>query len=195
MDNDTNRRARRWVTLAIAAMLALVPVGAWAGHQFTDVPNSNVFHSSIEWLADKGVTVGCNPPANTRFCPEDPVTRQQMAAFLRRLETKGVFIPGDSTMVPIARFRIAIDGTVDDAEFRSPVTGTPSASWTGVSWRVDVPGESVTLNDQQAICVGVGSTARIVTVGSTGGDLLVHGFTTAGSPTQVAAMCTLYGDA
>jgi hypothetical protein len=35
-------------------------------------------------LANAGVTRGCNPPDNDRFCPEEVVTRQQLAAFLRR---------------------------------------------------------------------------------------------------------------
>jgi hypothetical protein len=28
---------------------------------------------------------GCNPPVNHLFCPEDPATRGQLAAFLRRV--------------------------------------------------------------------------------------------------------------
>ncbi len=44
----------------------------------------SVFESDIEWLASTGVTRGCNPPANDRFCPDDSVTRGQMAAFLVR---------------------------------------------------------------------------------------------------------------
>jgi len=28
--------------------------------------------------------MGCNPPTNDRFCPNDYVTRGQMAAFLAR---------------------------------------------------------------------------------------------------------------
>ncbi|MFZ0626744.1 MAG: hypothetical protein WAN34_09640, partial [Acidimicrobiia bacterium] len=32
----------------------------------------------------QGVTVGCNPPANTHFCPDQKVTRDQMATFLTR---------------------------------------------------------------------------------------------------------------
>ena len=43
-----------------------------------------MFEADIEWLAAEGVTRGCNPPTNTLFCPEDPVTRAQMAAFLHR---------------------------------------------------------------------------------------------------------------
>jgi hypothetical protein len=35
-------------------------------------------------LAAAGVTNGCNPPSNDRFCPDSYVTRGQMAAFLVR---------------------------------------------------------------------------------------------------------------
>lgn len=51
--------------------------------QFADDEGS-VFAVDIEWLAGTGVTRGCNPPFNDRFCPDDPVTRGQMAAFLSR---------------------------------------------------------------------------------------------------------------
>lgn len=51
---------------------------------FDDVPESNPFVGDITWLAEQGITKGCNPPANTLFCPADPVTRGQMAAFLVR---------------------------------------------------------------------------------------------------------------
>ena len=35
-------------------------------------------------MAAAGVTKGCNPPANSRYCPDRVVTRGQMAAFLAR---------------------------------------------------------------------------------------------------------------
>lgn len=47
---------------------------------FDDVVGS-VFASDIEWLAGTRITSGCAP---NLFCPEEPVTRGQMAAFLRR---------------------------------------------------------------------------------------------------------------
>jgi hypothetical protein len=53
------------------------------GDRFTD-DNESVFEGDIDRLATAGVTYGCNPPANTEFCPTDPVTRGQMAAFLVR---------------------------------------------------------------------------------------------------------------
>ncbi len=41
---------------------------------FRDDDNS-IFESAIEWLAATGITKGCNPPVNDRFCPDDTVTR------------------------------------------------------------------------------------------------------------------------
>jgi uncharacterized delta-60 repeat protein len=46
--------------------------------------DGSVFETDIEWLARSGITSGCNPPANDRFCPDDAMTRGQMAAFLVR---------------------------------------------------------------------------------------------------------------
>ena len=51
--------------------------------EFTDTAGS-VFPREIEWIAAAGVTMGCNPPTDDRFCPDDPVTRGEMAAFLSR---------------------------------------------------------------------------------------------------------------
>lgn len=48
---------------------------------FTDVPTNAQFFREIEALADTGITAGCTL---TEFCPETPVTRRQMAAFLAR---------------------------------------------------------------------------------------------------------------
>ncbi len=81
------RIPKRWARMAlIVATTALIvaPLTAIASHSFTDVPSSNTFHADIAWLADAGVTKGCNPPANTEFCPDDNVSRGQMSAFMRR---------------------------------------------------------------------------------------------------------------
>ncbi|HEX2152913.1 MAG TPA: VanW family protein [Acidimicrobiia bacterium] len=50
---------------------------------FTDIDDT-VHRDNIEALAAADITRGCNPPDNTSFCPEDPVTRAQMASFLVR---------------------------------------------------------------------------------------------------------------
>ncbi len=51
--------------------------------RFTD-DNGHLFENAIQAIAAQGVTVGCNPPANTHFCPDQEVTRDQMATFLTR---------------------------------------------------------------------------------------------------------------
>ena len=50
---------------------------------FTDVAEVSDFYDDIYRIAARGVTVGClpNPP---KFCPDDSVTREQMAAFIMR---------------------------------------------------------------------------------------------------------------
>lgn len=80
----TIRINRRVAFLVVLGVLLTIPAASWASHQFTDVPDSNTFHEDIGWLADAGVTFGCNPPTNDQFCPGDAVTRAQMSAFMRR---------------------------------------------------------------------------------------------------------------
>jgi hypothetical protein len=56
---------------------------AATGTMFGDVPTSHPMAKWIEQLAREGITGGCStsPP---QYCPEDPVTRGQMAVFLVR---------------------------------------------------------------------------------------------------------------
>ncbi|MGD2060273.1 MAG: S8 family serine peptidase [Acidimicrobiia bacterium] len=51
---------------------------------FVDVPAGSTFADDIGRLATAGITRGCDPPVNDLFCPDDPITRGQLAAFLRR---------------------------------------------------------------------------------------------------------------
>ncbi len=75
----------RYVTRGEMAAFLVRGLGlsATSGVDFTD-DDASMFEGSIERLATAGITRGCNPPANTRFCPDDTVTRGQMAAFLVR---------------------------------------------------------------------------------------------------------------
>ncbi len=56
---------------------------------FSDVPTSYWAFQYIEALAASGITVGCTP---STYCPEDPVTRAQMAVFLAK--ALGLHWPG-----------------------------------------------------------------------------------------------------
>jgi hypothetical protein len=66
-----------------AFLVRALGLTATSGNQFTD-DNGSVFEASINKLYTAGITMGCNPPANDHYCPDDYVTREQMAAFLRR---------------------------------------------------------------------------------------------------------------
>ena len=54
-----------------------------ASNPFVD-DDGLIFEADIERLAAAGITIGCNPPTNDRFCPNNTVLRQQMASFLIR---------------------------------------------------------------------------------------------------------------
>jgi hypothetical protein len=57
-----------------------IPV-APAVASFADVPTGAQFFAEVEALANTGITAGCTA---SNFCPENPVTRRQMAAFFAR---------------------------------------------------------------------------------------------------------------
>jgi hypothetical protein len=46
--------------------------------------NGTRYEAEINALARAGVTIGCNPPTDNRYCPDRLVTRGEMAAFLVR---------------------------------------------------------------------------------------------------------------
>jgi len=56
------------------------------GNLFVD-DDGHLFENAIDKLGAAKVTLGCNPPVNDKFCPNDFVTRGQMAAFLKRALT------------------------------------------------------------------------------------------------------------
>lgn len=54
--------------------------GLCSANPFWDISASK-FHDDILWIHAHGITVGCS---DTRYCPDGPVTRAQMATFLTR---------------------------------------------------------------------------------------------------------------
>ena len=53
------------------------------GDLFIDDDNS-IFERDIDRLGTAEITKGCNPPTNNRYCPDLPVDRGAMMAFLHR---------------------------------------------------------------------------------------------------------------
>ncbi len=65
-----------------ATVISEPGAATWEG-TFRD-DDASVHQANIEIIAELGITRGCNPPANDRFCPGRSITRGQMAAFIRR---------------------------------------------------------------------------------------------------------------
>ncbi len=101
-ENDINRIAEAGITFGcnpagtlycptglvtrgeMAAMLdRAMALDATTEDFFTD-DDGHLFEASINRLAATGITRGCNPPANDNYCPDDLLTRGQIAAFFRR---------------------------------------------------------------------------------------------------------------
>jgi hypothetical protein len=62
------------------------------GNEFVD-DDGSVFEADIAKLAAAGITLGCNPPTNDRFCPDSAVKRGQMASFLARALNLDPIVP------------------------------------------------------------------------------------------------------
>lgn len=86
LGDDTEIGEARVTVLSRSASSYTVRVESkWPPTTFSDVPWTHTFRADVEWLAEAGITKGCNPSdGNTQFCPDGPVTRGQMAAFFVR---------------------------------------------------------------------------------------------------------------
>jgi hypothetical protein len=78
------RRARRLVVVGAAVLAIALPAAVWAGDDFFDVPDGQLFHAQISAIAGAGITTGCGDPAARTYCPEEFVRRDAMAAFMHR---------------------------------------------------------------------------------------------------------------
>jgi hypothetical protein len=62
--------------------------------------NGHVLEASINRIAEAGITVGCNPPANDRFCPDQRITREQIATLL----TRALGLPHNPLRIPLSNW-------------------------------------------------------------------------------------------
>ena len=53
-------------------------------HDFFTDDDGTTHENNINRLAEAGLSQGCNPPDNDRYCPDQAITRAQMATFLAR---------------------------------------------------------------------------------------------------------------
>jgi len=77
--------------LLAAALLAVLWAGVLPTAQaapcagFIDVADTSGFCANVEWLKNRAITLGCSIPDS--YCPNEPVIRLSMAAFMNRLGT------------------------------------------------------------------------------------------------------------
>ncbi len=86
---------RTWkiILIIVSTAMLIAPLTAYATtSMFADVPNDHIFVEDINWMKTAGITNGCGD--GTNYCPNDNVTRGQMAAFMHRLATKQVVNAG-----------------------------------------------------------------------------------------------------
>lgn len=105
----------RWLA-AVALALGISAEGSAAPCAgFTDVDDTDAFCPSVTWIKNRNVTFGC---AASLYCPNDPVTRLSMAAFLNRL--------GDLVLPP-------------NVIWVAPVGGQFQAIQTAIDYAVSLP--------------------------------------------------------
>jgi len=123
------RTALMFALAGMVGALLATPIAVYASHQFIDVADSHLFHNDIDWMRDNGITFGCG---GGKYCPDDPVTRGEMAAFLRRLSEKKVVNAGELQGFTAAQLtpRAAFNSTGDapnGADFTLSTTITAPA--------------------------------------------------------------------
>jgi hypothetical protein len=76
------KRLRKVLAAGLGLAALASATAAYAVPSFNDVPESHPFVDEIEWMADTGISTGY---PDGGFHPDEPVTRQAMAAFMQRL--------------------------------------------------------------------------------------------------------------
>ncbi len=101
--------------LGVALSLLTASAAAQNCAGFTDVPASSPFCPDVTWITTYGITKGCGP---SQYCPNENVTRLQMAAFMHRLGESPAFVnSGNAFGVP------AVLGTNDNNALTLRVNG------------------------------------------------------------------------
>jgi len=130
-------------------------LGGGAVNAFVD-DDGSVHESSIDRLYTAGITAGCNPPVNDRFCPRSPVTRGAMAAFLHRAlggaalgghvfedaDLDGIF---DDTEAPIQGVGVSLSGPAitADSQVSDALGGFASGPVEPGEYQIEIPTDRI----------------------------------------------------
>ena len=131
-ERHRRRAGGRWLGVALVVVMALLPATLGASDRFDDVPAGAYFHGDASAIADAGITRGCFDTQH--FCPDDTVTRGQMAAFLARTAGLG----GNPPVANALTAQTVPDGSVTAAKL-SGAGAQPGqalvATSGGVAWQ------------------------------------------------------------
>ena len=122
--------ARRKVAMIVVVLAVLIAPVAAAGATslWADIPDDSIFVNDTNWMKITGVSIGCNPPANTNYCPKEFLTREQMAAFMHRLSDAQVVNAATAIDAENAENADTVDGR--DANELMSITGSASGEVT-----------------------------------------------------------------
>ena len=104
------------VILGLVATCVSADVLAAPCAGFVDVDSNSAFCPSVAWVKSRAITLGCIDASH--YCPNDPVTRLQMAAFLYRLGFQNAVLSGGN-----AFGTTAVIGTTDNNAVEINVNG------------------------------------------------------------------------
>ena len=79
----TERVGNNYLVRVVDTSAPVTPPEPSYDGRFSD-DDGSVHEANIEVMAELGITLGCNPPDNDRYCPKKVVKRSQMMAFLAR---------------------------------------------------------------------------------------------------------------
>lgn len=157
-------RTVRLIVAGLFAMLVGSTAFAAACDGFTDVDSGNTTYcSAVTFLKDKGITLGCT---GTTYCPNDYVTRLQMALFVERVARGGPDnVLTDATDAigggnhNIAGHVAAAYGTVGGGSFNASydaygVVGGGLANFAGAPFAVAAGGEGNTSQGHASVVSG-----------------------------------------
>lgn len=163
-------RKRMGLIILAAVVVVLIPLAASAGISlFEDVADDNIFVHDINWMKANDVTRGCNPPANTMYCPGDNVTRQQMAAFMRRLAVNRVVDAGTLEGLAAAAF-LGATATAVDSDFLDGKDSTEFAA--DMQWVVESQDLTLSSGDEDTVTVDCPAGKNAISGGGVEGGAL-----------------------
>ena len=150
---------RVFAAAGVAFVLAIATASAQAAPcaGFTDVQDTDTFCPNVEWVKNRGITLGCT--SSTLYCPADPVTRLAMAAFLNRLGTAmtPAFLSGLSDL-PSTTNVVGVGGVVACQTSDFAVTGFPRTAVIDAWNNVHTPDAGIDVQGTLAFSTDAGAT-------------------------------------